>query len=53
MALRVAIFALSLLCLCEASIALSDPETESDFSLSRYMGTWYQIAFIPNRFQAF
>ena len=53
MAPRVAIFALSFLCLCETSIALSDPETESDFSLSRYMGTWYQIAFIPNRFQAF
>ena len=50
---RAALFVLGLLCLCETTTALSDPETESDFSLSRYMGTWYQIAFIPNRFQAF
>ena len=27
-------------------------ETVSNFDLSRYVGTWYQIAHIPNRFQA-
>ncbi len=42
-----------LLCVSQTLVALSDPETELDFSLSRYMGTWYQIAFISNRFQAF
>ena len=28
------------------------PETVSNFELSKYVGTWHQIAHIPNRFQA-
>jgi len=37
----------------QISVAQNEPETVPEFSLARYMGTWYQIAFIPNRFQAF
>ena len=47
---------LSVLCLffiAQKSIAQGEPETVVGFSLARYMGTWHQIAFIPNRFQDF
>ena len=37
----------------QISVAQNEPGTVPEFSLARYMGTWYQIAFIPNRFQAF
>ena len=53
MSFRILCFVFSISCAPQTLVALNDPETELDFSLSRYMGTWHQIAFIPNQFQAF
>ncbi len=43
-----------LLWLCTALPALADQSlaTVRGFDLSRYLGTWHQIALLPNRFQA-
>jgi len=43
-----------LLWLCIAASARAAPPlaTVEDFDLSRYLGTWHQIALLPNRFQA-
>ena len=43
-----------LLCLCAALSTPAAPTlaTVEDFDLSRYLGTWHQIALLPNRFQA-
>ncbi len=34
-----------------ADILASLPDTQKNFSLEKYMGDWFQIALIPNRFQ--
>jgi apolipoprotein D and lipocalin family protein len=43
-----------LLWLCTALPVLAEQPlaTVEDFDLSRYLGTWHQIALLPNRFQA-
>ncbi len=51
-------FVLAALCWLSAGAALSDPASEtmplraiSSLDVEQYMGTWYQVAWFPNRFQ--
>jgi len=49
---RVKLFSFLLLAIIFSSNTLASlPDTQKNFSLERYMGDWWQIALIPNRFQ--
>ena len=43
---------LLLLFIALPALAAAPLATVADFELSRYLGTWHQIALLPNRFQA-
>ena len=44
-------FALLLLCVSSSIWAAFTPQTVANVDLRRYMGTWYEVAKIPNTFQ--